>query len=148
MTTTLAKPSVLVESERLGRVKTKLTVFHCANSLAGASLPESDDFEIKSVKMPCSSMTREIFLLKAFEDGADGVVVLVCPEGTCRYLQGNIRAKKRVERVKKILGDIGLGGNRLSIFNIPHGDQSVIDRIIDKTVSEVAELGPNPAARF
>jgi F420-non-reducing hydrogenase iron-sulfur subunit len=146
MVSSLVKPVIHSVPEKTGQVGTKLTVFHCLNVLSGALLTENSDYEINSIKMPCSSMTREIFLLKAFEDGADGVVVLVCPEGACRYVQGNIRAKKRVERVKKILDEIGLDGKRLNIYNVPQGDKAAVDRIIKQTVSDIAVMGPNPAA--
>ena len=128
------------------RVKTKITVFQCINALQGINLPERENCEIQSIKLPCSSMTREIFLLKAFESGADAAVVLVCPLGTCRYLEGNIRAAKRVDRVKKLLDDIGLDGRRLNIYNIPHGNQTAVIEILDKTLAGLNEIGPNPAA--
>jgi F420-non-reducing hydrogenase iron-sulfur subunit len=124
----------------------KITVFHCFTALSEVSLPESSKYEIVDVKLPCSSMSRETVFLKAFESGADAVIVLVCPEGTCRYLQGNIRTAKRVDRVKKILDEIGLDGRRLNLFNIPHGDQMKANQIIEKTLVDIAVLGPNPAA--
>jgi F420-non-reducing hydrogenase iron-sulfur subunit len=128
------------------RVKTKITVFRCINALNGIELPERENCEIQSIKLPCSSMTREIFLLKAFESGADAVVVLVCPLGSCRYLEGNIRAAKRVKRVKKLLDDIGIDGRRLNIYNIPHGSKTALIEILDKTLAGLIEIGPNPAA--
>jgi F420-non-reducing hydrogenase iron-sulfur subunit len=126
-------------------VKAKISVFHCFTALNNTAFLEDKDYEVQLVKMPCSSATREVFLLRAFEAGADAVVVLVCPEGDCRFLQGNIRAAKRVARVKKILDEIGLDGRRLNIYNIPHGDQTAIDRILGKTLDTLAILGPNPA---
>lgn len=96
--------------------------------------------------MPCSSITHEVFLLRAFEAGADAVVVLVCPEGQCRYLEGNVRAAKRVARMKKLVDEIGLDGRRLNIFHIPLRDKSAVERIINQTVCDLASLGPNPAA--
>jgi len=128
-----------------GQFKPRITVFHCFNALN--KIESSDDsYEIHSVKMPCSSMTREIFLLRAFEAGADAVVVLVCPVGTCQYMEGNVRAALRVGRVKKILDEIGLDGRRLNIYNIPHGDMSAVDGIIKQNLEELSTLGPNPAA--
>jgi F420-non-reducing hydrogenase iron-sulfur subunit len=126
-------------------VKAKITVFHCFNAFENSTILENQNYDVQSVKMPCSSATREVFLLRAFEAGADAVVVLVCPEGACRFLQGNLRAAKRVARVKKILDEIGLDGRRLNIYNIPHGDQTAIDRILGKTLDTLATLGPNPA---
>ena len=95
--------------------------------------------------MPCSSMVKDVFLLRAFEAGSDAVVVLVCPEGQCRFLEGNIRAKKRVAWVRNLLDEIGLNGQRLSLSNISSGDKITVGQIIDDVLKNLAELGPNPA---
>ncbi len=58
----------------------------------------------RSIKLPCSSMTREVVLLKAFEAGADAVVVLVCPEGSCRYLEGNHPGSEKSGTDEKVTG--------------------------------------------
>lgn len=91
-------------------------------------------------------MTKDIQLLKAFEAGSDAVIVLVCHEEACRYAQGSMRAKKRVQYVQTILDDIGLDGRRLSIFNTKSGDSESIKTIIQDTLAIVEQLGPNPAA--
>jgi F420-non-reducing hydrogenase iron-sulfur subunit len=95
--------------------------------------------------MPCSSMVKDVFLLRAFEAGSDAVVVLVCPEGQCRFLEGNIRAKKRVAWVRNLLDEIGLNAKRLSLSNISSGDKITAGQIIDDVLKNLAELGPNPA---
>ena len=125
--------------------KAQICLFHCFNALGDTSFLDGADYRIQDIKLPCSSMLREVVLLRAFEAGADTVVVLACPEGSCHYLQGNLRAAKRVARVKKILDEIGLDGRRLNIHSIPHGDQSAANRIIEQTVADLVKLGPNPA---
>ena len=128
--------------------KPKITLFHCINAFGDAdelALNDRDDCEIQTIKMACSSMVKDVFLLRAFEAGADGVVVLVCPEGQCRYLEGNIRAKKRVERVKNLLDEIGLDGRRLSLGNMASGDNTAANQTINNVLKNLAELGPNPA---
>ncbi len=128
--------------------KPKLTLFHCINSFnESASLPLSgqDNVEVKTVRLPCSSMVKDVFLLRAFEAGSDGVLVLVCPQDQCRYVEGSIRAKKRVAWVRKLLDEIGLDGRRLVIGNIAAGDETAAGKIILETVLAVTELGPNPA---
>ena len=125
--------------------KGKITIFNCFNALRDTEYLEGGDYEIQGVKMPCSSMTREVFLLRAFEAGADAVAVIACPEGTCRYGEGNIRARKRVEYVKKILDAAGIDGRRLNIFNIPHGDEPAAAAVVKKIEADLAELGPSPA---
>ncbi len=124
-----------------------VTIFHCINTFreVAALSSSEDDFEIRSIKLPCSSMVKDVFLLRAFEAGSDAVVVLACPEGECHYVNGNIRARKRVERLKSLLDEIGLDGRRLSIFNTSLEDETVATEIIQKTISELADLGPNPA---
>lgn len=136
----------VVETDNKAGFKPKITVFHCFNALSSTAGADSNEYDISAVRMPCSSMTREVFLLRAFEAGADAVVVMVCPEGDCRYMEGNIRAGKRVARVKKILDEIGLDGKRLNIYPVPEKDPNTIDRIINQTVSDLAGLGPNPAS--
>ena len=127
----------------------KITVFHCINAFTKNTqsiFVGRDDFEVKFIKLPCSSMVKDIFLLRAFEAGADGVVVLVCPQGQCRYVEGNIRAKKRVAWVKNLLDEIGIDGGRLSLSNIASGDTAAATQIIDDILKNLAELGRNPAA--
>lgn len=129
--------------------KPEITVFHCINTFPdGADLPlaESENFSIKSFKLPCSSMVKDVYLLRAFEAGADAVLVFVCPQGQCRYVEGNIRAAKRVQFVKKLLDEIEIDGRRLALFNIAAGDAAAAVEIIHKTLPELVKLGPNPAA--
>jgi coenzyme F420-reducing hydrogenase delta subunit len=128
--------------------KPKITLFHCINAFDGTSdllLTGKDTCEIQTVKMPCSSMVKDVFLLRAFEAGSDAVIVLVCPEGQCRYVEGNIRAKKRVAWVRNLLDEIGLGGRRLSLSNISAGDNVAASQIIQNVLKDLADLGPNPA---
>ena len=130
-------------------LKPKITLFHCINSFnESSSLPLTgkNDFEMKIIKLPCSSMVKDVFLLRAFEAGSDGVLVLVCPEGQCRYVEGNLRARKRVEWVQNLLDEIGLNGRRLSICNISSDNKVGVSQIIQKTLKDLDELGPNPAA--
>lgn len=126
----------------------KITLFHCINTVSeigGFSLTGQDNFELETVKLPCSSMVKDVFLLRAFEAGSDAVIVLVCPEGQCRYVEGNIRAKKRVAWVRNLLDEIGLGGRRLSLSNISAGDNVSVSQIIQNILKDLADMGPNPA---
>lgn len=126
--------------------KAKITLFHCINAYTEDSSVTSSDYELKVIKMPCSGMTTEVFILKAFESGADAVVIMVCPLNTCRYMEGNLRAEKRVAWTKKVLDEIGVDGKRLSLHNVKAGDSRSVNEIIKETLSVVDELGPNPAA--
>ena len=138
---------VLVSNE--GKFKPKITIFHCMNAfcdLTTIPLAKTNGFNLRIVKLPCSSMVKDVYLLRAFEAGSDAVIVLVCPEGQCRQLTGNLRAKKRVERVQKILEEIGLDGRRLALFNIASEDAKAAANIVRNTLSGLGDLGPNPAS--
>lgn len=130
------------------KYKPRITLFHCINAFDDcASLPvlSGDAFELKQVRIACSSMIKDVFLLRAFEAGSDAVAVFVCPEGQCRYVEGNIRAKKRVNFVKNLLDEIGLGGMRLSLHNVSSGDTENTGKILRQILSQINDMGPNPA---
>jgi coenzyme F420-reducing hydrogenase delta subunit len=131
------------------KAKPKITLFHCINTVVdGAGLIKANlnDIDLSTVKLACSSMVKDVFLLRAFEAGADAVIVLVCGEDACRYTEGSMRARKRVDYVKGLMDEIGVDGRRLSLFNISHNDETAAAKIIEETVSELADLGFNPAA--
>ena len=130
-------------------VKPKITLFYCVNTFKNGmdkSITDKNEFDWRMVKLACSSMVKDVFLLRAFEAGSDAVVVLVCPEGQCRYVEGNLRAKKRVMYVKKLLDEIGLDGRRLSIVNLSSEDKGKVTQILQKISSDLVDLGPNPAS--
>jgi F420-non-reducing hydrogenase iron-sulfur subunit len=126
----------------------KITLFHCINTFNGGGVESpfagGEAVEIKAVKLPCSGMVKDVFLLRAFESGSDAVVVLTCPEERCRHLDGSTRAKKRVEYTKKLLDEIDFDGRRLSVCPLSSGDVTEAERIIRETVSGLTQLGPNP----
>ncbi len=89
--------------------------------------------------MACSSMIKDIYLLKAFESGADGVIVVGCPAGKCKRVDGDTRAAKRVARVRQLLDEIGLGGKRLAY--------STADEMETTAAELVKQLGELPPGR-
>ncbi len=128
--------------------RAKVTLFHCINSIGdGETLPKTKDldYELNAVKLPCSGMATEVFLLKAFEAGVDAVVVMGCLKKECRFAEGSTRAHKRVNATKKILDEIGLDGRRLELHFINQGDTFGAVKIIRETVANLQDLGPNPA---
>jgi F420-non-reducing hydrogenase iron-sulfur subunit len=124
------------------KARLKVTIFHCFNSLMNTEFLDESGYEVESIKMPCSSLNREVVLLRAFEAGADAVMVLACPLGSCHYIQGNLRAAKRVARVQKILDEIGIDGRRLSFFNIPAHDSEAVTDLVIRTLDGLQEIGP------
>jgi len=99
---------------------------------------------IKIIQVPCTGKVDVIYLLKAFQNGADGVYVAGCMEGDCHYLTGNLRARKRVEYTKKILDEIGIGGERVEMFNMSAAQGTRFVEIAKEMTERIKALGPNP----
>lgn len=85
--------------------------------------------EITIIPLPCSGKIDILYLTKAFEKGADGVMLMTCKEGECRYLEGNLRARKRVEAVEELLEEIGLGNGRTVVIQV---DNSGVKKVIQE----------------
>ena len=75
-------------------------------------------FPVDEVMVPCTGKLQPEHLLKAFEAGADLVCIVACAQDNCHYLQGCRRAGRRVEYVKDLLDQIGLGADRLVLFRL------------------------------
>ena len=94
--------------------------------------------------VPCTGRVEEVLILKAFENGADGVMVVGCLEGDCHYMVGNLRARRRVERVADILEKTGIGKERVRMYNLGAGDGAKFAQFADEMNAHVQELGPSP----
>ena len=65
------------------------------------------------ISLPCSGRINIQYFLKAIESGTDGVILLTCPWGECQYVEGNLRAEKRVSAVNSILKEAGIENERI-----------------------------------
>ena len=113
------------------RTASSVTLFICANSARPGIAPTSGrlqrptplpvewPFPAHEVVVPCTGKLQPEHLLKAFEAGADLVCIIACAEENCHYLEGSRRAKRRVEYVRSLLDELGIGGERLMIFHLP-----------------------------
>jgi coenzyme F420-reducing hydrogenase delta subunit len=99
---------------------------------------------VKIVKVPCTGRVDIIHILKALEHGADGVFLAGCLEGECHYLRGNLRAKQRVNHVKELLDECGIGGERVHMYNLSSAQGQRFAQIAREMTEKVRELGPNP----
>jgi F420-non-reducing hydrogenase iron-sulfur subunit len=98
---------------------------------------------VKIVKVPCTGRVAIIHLMRAMEQGADGVMVAGCLEGDCHYQRGNLRARKRVGYVRDLLDHIGVGGERVVMYNLSAGQGPRFAEIAREMTAKVRELGPS-----
>ncbi|MBN2185882.1 MAG: hydrogenase iron-sulfur subunit [Dehalococcoidia bacterium] len=102
---------------------------------------------VRIIKLPCSGTIDVLHILKAFELGADGVYIAGCLEGGCHFIEGNIRAKRRVEDAKAILDAIGLGSERLEMFFMSSSEGVRFAEVAKEMTEKIKELGPSPVRR-
>ena len=100
--------------------------------------------DVRIIQVPCTGKVDILHLLMAFEEGADGVFVAGCLEGDCHFIEGNLRAKRRVKRAKEILEQVGIGGDRLEMFNLSAGQGGRFAEIAREMDQKIRELGPSP----
>jgi coenzyme F420-reducing hydrogenase delta subunit len=125
----------------------KIYLFTCSTSLEAGDLVDVDgalpDTEVKIVSLPCSGKVNVPYLVKAFESGADGVMVVTCRQDECQYIQGSFRARNRVHAVDDLIAEIGLGQGRIALISLDDGGvEGVIERI--KEFAEKIGALPEP----
>ncbi len=99
---------------------------------------------VKVIQVPCTGRVDIIFLMRAIEDGADGVYVAGCLEGECHFVRGNLRARKRVTYVKHILAELGIEPERVEMFNLSSAMGPRFAEIANEMTDRIKNLGPSP----
>jgi coenzyme F420-reducing hydrogenase delta subunit len=99
---------------------------------------------VRIIHAPCTGKIEMEHILEAFEKGIDGILVAGCLEGGCHFLEGNLRARKRTDRIRSILDEIGVGGGRLKMVNLSAAMAPVFVQHVQEIVAAVRALGPNP----
>lgn len=100
--------------------------------------------EIKMVRIPCSGRISKALLFKAFEMGADGVGLVGCEPGTCRYGTGTSTAQKNVEDTRAILRLLGLGEDRLQLNTFMPEDSEGLLQFLTGLCEEIKAIGESP----
>lgn len=99
---------------------------------------------IRFFPLPCSGRIDPLHLMHALESGADKVYVVTCPEGACRYREGNIRAGKRISYTQTLIEEIGLERDRLELIITSSGNSVTIDELARELLASKASVGPSP----
>ena len=107
---------------------TKISMYYCLNSLSEDEITSiSDKFKnvkLHSISLPCSGKINLLYLLKAIETGSEGVLLVSCKLGECKYLQGNLRARKRIEYIDDLLFETGFGRGHVRFVSIEEADKT------------------------
>ena len=129
----------------------KIILFLCNWGPHAAYLTLQDEqaeipLEVKMVRIPCAGRISKSLLLKSFEMGADGVVLMGCSPGTCRYGSGTDSARVHTEETRRILDLVGLGGERLRLANFLPDQSGELLAFLQDFTRRIRQMGKSPVA--
>jgi F420-non-reducing hydrogenase iron-sulfur subunit len=113
---------------------------YAAADLAGSSRLQYPP-NVRIIRTPCTGRLEVDYFMKAFENGADGVLVAGCEEGSCHFKEGNLLAKRRVNYTRDLLSEAGLEEERLRMVNVSAASAQKFAEIVRDMVETVRKLG-------
>ena len=118
-------------------------------SYAGADLAGVSRIQyppnIRIIRLMCSGRIDPTFILEAFKDGADGVLVAGCHlPSDCHYMSGNFKALRRINLLKRVLKDFGIEPERLRLEWVSASEGDKFAAVVKSMVEDVKKLGPSP----
>jgi len=119
---------------------------YAAGDLAGTSrigYPSN----VRIIRVPCSGRVSPNFVLRAFQRGADGVVVAGCHPGDCHYVSGNYLARRRLSVLKRILEFVGIEPERFQVYWISASEGNKFAEVMRDATEKIIALGPNRKLR-
>lgn len=138
-----------VSKEKSETYEPNLLAF-CCNwcSYAGADLAGLSRLKyppnIRIIRTMCSGRVDPQFVIDAFENGADGVLIAACHLGDCHYISQNYKTVKRVDLLHKLLESFGIDKDRLRLEFISAGEGNKFANTVLTMVEKLKELGPGP----
>jgi len=114
-----------------------------AADLAGVSRIQYPP-NVRIIRVPCSGRVDVLHVLRAFQNGADGVIITGCLIGDCHYIDGNVKAKDRVDVMRKSLGILGIDPERLQMGFASSAEGQKFAIMMTDFVEKTRKLGPNP----
>ncbi len=102
---------------------------------------------VRMIRMMCTGMVDPKYVIKALLEGADAVLISGCHPGDCHYINGNLKARRRIKLLKEILPRFGFDEGRLKMTWIGASEGIDFAKTIKELVAEVKALGPNETRR-
>lgn len=128
-----------------------VVAFLCENSalrIAQAVKEERPDLfdRLAMVRVPCAGKVDDLYLMRALENGACGVLIMGCHRESCRFLTGNIRAEKRTGRVAQILKELELDPGRVQMVHLAEGQKGRFVEAVENFYARLDPAGVQPAS--
>ncbi|MGI5862707.1 MAG: hydrogenase iron-sulfur subunit [Myxococcales bacterium] len=109
--------------------------------LAGTSRLQMSP-NVRVVRLPCTGRIDPLFLIKAFERGADGVIVSGCHPADCHYTSGNYHARRRFAVFREIADMMGIDNQRMAFSWVSASEGNKWRDVVNETTERVRNLGP------
>jgi coenzyme F420-reducing hydrogenase delta subunit len=97
---------------------------------------------IRIIRVPCSGRVDPLFVVKAFQLGADGVLIAGCHPGDCHYTEGNYHSRRRFALLRPLLDYLGIEKERLRVEWVSASEGKRFSQVVSSFVEELAHLGP------
>ncbi len=97
---------------------------------------------VRVVRVMCSGRVEPTFVLKAFREGADGVLILGCHPGDCHYHSGNYKTLKRYHVLKKYLEQMGIEGDRILLEWVSASEGHKFVSVVNTITEKIRAIGP------
>jgi len=99
---------------------------------------------VKIIRMMCSGMVDSKYVIKAFLEGADGVLIGGCWPGDCHYIDGNMKARRRVALLHEVIDQFGIDRERLWLRWVAASEGNMFVEVVEEMTRKLREMGPNP----
>jgi len=99
---------------------------------------------LRMIRVMCSGTIDPLYILEAFQKGADGVFIGGCHPGDCHYQSGNYKARRKVILVKRLLSQLGVSPQRVRLEWVSAAEGQAFAQVVTDFIREVKQLGPSP----
>ena len=115
-------------------------------SYAGADLAGTSRIQyppnVKIIKVMCSGRVNPMYIINAFQQGADGVLISGCHPGDCHYTHGNYLARRRIATMKKLLEFLGIEPERVKMTWVSAAEGRKYADVVKEVTDDIKKLGP------
>lgn len=116
--------------------------YNAADQAGAAKIPYSSG--VKILRLMCTGMVDPYYILRGFERGFDGVLVVGCHPGSCHYKSGNLQAREQTDRLMGVLRTLGIGPERLRMDAASSSEGPRFAETVTEFSETLKKLGPSP----
>ncbi len=126
----------------------KIVAFLCNwCSYAGADLAGVSRLQygtnIRIIRVPCSGRINPLYIVRALQNGADGVLVSGCHPGDCHYISGNLVARRKFAVMRRLLTYIGIEPERVQFSWVSASEGNRFAALMNRVIADIRKIGPS-----